>query len=167
MTAKNFIRLTEKKLFSLLRALTVLLIPFVTTAVLAMLQLLTGTDESMPFWDICSMVLALVPWLGAVLAARGGLLGDKMPKTALVLSGCLLLSVLFYALSFAMEKEILTFHAAIWAIGRLIGTPAYVTTGGIGLLFGGVEEGTGAMLSGGLWLVVSLIAVLPMGKKKK
>ncbi len=159
--------LSEKKLLALIRSMTVLLVPFVITSVLAMLRLLTGTDDAAPVWDVFCLVLALTTWSGAIFCARKGILGARMPKTALVISGCLLASVLLYALSFAMEKEIFTFHAGVWAIGRLLGAPASVSAGGIQVLLGGVEEGTAAMLSGAVWLVVSFAAALPIRSKKK
>ncbi len=171
MTAKKSSRttgLSEKKLLVLIRSMTVLLVPFVTTAVLAMLRLLTGTGDAAPVWDVLCLVLALAAWCGAIYCARVGILGAKLPKTALVISGCLLASVLLYALAFAMEKEIFSFHAGVWAMGRLLGAPASVSAGGMRVLLGGAEEGTAAMLSGAVWLAVSFAAALPIrGKKKK
>ncbi len=168
MTAKKTVRLTEQKLISLLRSLTVLMLPIVTTSVLSMLQLLTSATVPLPVWDVCCLVLTLSAWLLAIVVTRAGLLGAKMPKTALIISGCLLCSVLLYALAFAMEKEVLPFLAPFWAFGRLIGAPAAVSAGGMQVLLVVATEGTAAMLSGGLWLVVSFVAALPLrGKKKK
>lgn len=158
--------ITERALTDVLRTCTVLLLPAVVTAVLAMLRLLTEEKLSSDVWDVFCFVLMLVTWTGAVVCTRTRLLGTPMPKTGLALGTILLVSVLLYAAAFAMEQEILPFHGALWAVGRLLGAPAAVSTPGLQTMFG-LMEGTAAMLTGGVYLIVALAAAIPPGRKKK
>lgn len=152
-------------LTELLAGLTVLLYPMVVTAVLSMLQTLTaekgGGTKGL---DVFCLLLTAAVWLGAALLTKTRLMGRPMPKTGLVLAALLFFSVLFYALSFAMEQEVIGFSGVLWAMGRLFGAPAAVSVDGMQAILG-AETGTAAMLSCGVYLAVSFTAAFP-GKEK-
>ena len=156
----------EWTLIEILRTGTVLLLPAVMTAVLAMLRLLTEARISSDGWDVCCFGLLFVSWAGAVFCTRTRLLGAPMPKTGLALALILLTSVLLYAVAFAMEQEILPFYGALWAVGRLLGAPAAVSADGMQALCG-LEQGTAAMLTGGVYMIIALAAAIPAKREKK
>ncbi|MBR5445997.1 MAG: hypothetical protein IKV57_07735 [Clostridia bacterium] len=156
---KTFV-LTEQGLMSLLRFMTLLMLPLVTTAVLSMLNLLTA-GRSGDFWNVCCLLLTFFSWTGAVVCTKTRYMGNYMPKTGLVLSAMLTGSVLLYALAYAMENEALSFRAGFWALGRLLGAPVSVSAGGMQVLFGGITEGAAILLTCALYLAVSLTAALP------
>ena len=152
-----------RALTDLLCAMTVLLVPVTLTAVLSTFSLFAGNTGSV--WAVCCTLLTVLCWTGAVVCTKTRFLGKPMPKTGLVLSAVLTLSVLFYALAFAMEKEAIGFRPALWALGRLLGAPAAVSAEGVGILFGGVMEGTAAMLTCAVYLVIALVAAIHAGKR--
>ncbi|MBR4961879.1 MAG: hypothetical protein IKY52_13365 [Clostridia bacterium] len=162
MTEENrkIFAVTEQGLMVVLRFMTVLMLPMVTTAVLSMLGLLTYGRNS-AFLDVCCLLVNFLVWAGAVVCTKTRFMGNYMPKTGLVLSAMLTGSVLFYALSYAMEQEALSFRAEFWALGRLLGAPVAVSSGGIRVLFGGITEGAAILLTCALYLAVSLAAALP------
>lgn len=156
---KTFV-LTDRGLLVLLRFMTVLMLPLVTTAVLSMLRLLTAGGGG-AFWDVSCLLLTFLVWTGAVVCTKTRFMGDYMPKTGLVLSAMLTGSVVLYALSYAMEQEAISFRAGLWAIGRLLGAPVSVSAGGMQILCGGSTEGAAILLTCALYLAVSLTAALP------
>lgn len=157
--------LSVRGLTDLLCSLTVLMLPVVLTAVLSTCSLFAGNAGR--GWDVCVCLLVTFCWAGAVVCTKTRLFGSPMPRTGLVLSAVLTLSVLFYALAFVMEQEAIGFRPALWALGRLLGAPAAVSAEGVGVLFGGVMEGTAAMLTCAVYLVIALAAAIPAGKRKK
>lgn len=177
-TKKNWLtQITE-----LLCAFLLLLCPMVITAGLAMLEVLVIEEAGeMPagLSVFCTLVVVLL-WLGtAVLtklrlgtsqrtSLRTRLFHGPMPKTGLVLSGMLVLSVLFYTLGFAMEQDVLTLLSGVWAVCRLLGIPVSVSVGGVQAMLA-CETGTAAMLTCGVFLLIGLVAAWPVshtGKKK-
>ena len=161
-------RISQRTLTDLLRGAAVVMLPLTVTAVLSMLRLLTADTVRSDGWDVCCLVLTAMALLWAVICIKTRLLGKPMPNTGLVLSGMLLLSVPAFVLAYAMEKEIFGFHAGLWALGRLFGSPAAVSADGMEVILSGVPEGSAAMLAGGLYLLISLAAAVPVrGKSKK
>lgn len=162
-------RLSSGELTELLGSLTVLLYPMVVTAVLSMLQTLaaekSGGGKGL---DLFCMLLTAAVWLGAALLTKTRWMGRPMPGTGLVLAGMLFMAVLFYALAFAMEQEVIGFSGVLWALGRLFGAPAAVSADGMQALLG-TETGTAAMLACGVYLAVSFLAAFPgktFGKRR-
>jgi len=117
--------------------------------------------RSSAFPDVCCLLVTFLSWTGAVICTKTRFMGNYMPKTGLVLSAMLTGSVLLYALSYAMEQEALSFRAGLWALGRLLGAPVAVSSGGIQVLFGGITEGAAILLTCALYLALSLTAALP------
>lgn len=157
--------ISVRHLTDLLCSLTVLMVPVTLTAVLSTGSLLAGNAGD--GWAVCCFLMTALVWAGAVVCTKTRFLGKPMPKTGLVLSAALTLSVLFYTLAFAMEMEVIGFRTALWALGRLIGAPAAVSVRGAGILFGGVMEGTAAMLTCAVYLVIALAAAIPVRGKRR
>lgn len=163
-----FTHLTE-----LLCAALVLLCPMVITAGLAMLQVLClEQTEKMPggLAIFCTIVVMLLWWGTAVLTKlrlKTRLFHGSMPKTGLILSGMLVLSVLFAVVAFAMEQDVIELMEGLWALSRLLGTPAMVSVTGVQELLS-CEYGTAMMLTCGVFLLIGFIAALPVsGTKEK
>lgn len=175
-TKKNWLtQVTE-----LLCAFLLLLCPMVITAGLAMLEVLVIEEAGeMPegLAIFCALVVVLL-WLGtAVLtklrlgtsqrtSLRTRLFHGPMPKTGLVLSGMLVLSVLFSALAFAAEQDVIELGTGLWAFARLLGSPALTAMSGVQAMLG-CEIGTAAMLTCGGFLLIGLVAAVPVTGKKK
>lgn len=166
-TKKNWLtQLTE-----LFCAFLVLLCPMVITAGIAMLEVLVIEEVGeMPegLAIFCAVVVVLLWLMAAVftkLRLRTRLFHGAMPKTGLVISGMLVISVLFSTLAFAAENGVLELSAGIWAVARLLGSPALTSMAGVQALFG-LESGTSAMLTCGGFLLIGWIAALPVTGKK-
>lgn len=162
-------RMTQVTTF--LCALLLLLCPTLITVGLAMLEVLVLEQlETMPagLGYFCTVVVVLL-WLATAvvtkLRLRTRLFYGPMPKTGLVLSGLLTVSVLFYVLGFAMEQDVLTLVEGVWAVCRLFGIPVSVSVGGVQAMLS-CEIGTAAMLTCGIYLLTGLIAAFPVSEKK-
>lgn len=171
-TKKNWlIQMTE-----LLCAFLLLLCPIVITVGLAMLQVLCLEQaEEMPegLAIFCALVVVLL-WLGTAILTklrlgtnqRMHLFHGPMPRTGLLLSGILVLSVLFSTLAFAAEQDVIELATGLWAMARLFGSPALTAMSGVQAMLG-CEIGTAAMLTCGVFLLIGLIAAVPVPRKQK
>lgn len=150
-------------------AVLLLLCPTLITAGLAMMEVLVLDQmETMPVGlrYFCTVVVVLL-WLvtAVVTKLRTRLFHGPMPKTGLVLSGLLTVSVLFYMLGFAMEQDVLTLVEGVWAVCRLLGIPVSVSVGGVQAMLA-CETGTAAMLTCGVYLLIGFVAAFPVSEKK-
>jgi len=135
--------------------LCILLLPILVTTVLAMLQMVLPGYNIV--WDIFCLFLTVAAWIGAVVLSSKGLLGKTAMGTELLLGAILFVSVACFALSFGMEQDILPYKDIGWALTQFFGTPCSVSMDGFLALSGSrITSGTAAMLTGCLYMAVSL-----------